>query len=64
MTPKRKISESSPIHYIKQKNNKEIKKNITYKPMFPNEDRRNPWYKKFEFFCVGRKVLMVLKKGE
>ena len=64
MTPKRKTSESSPIHYIKQKNNKEIKKNITYKPMFPNEDRRNPWYKKFEFFCVGRKVLMVLKKGE
>ena len=53
---------NSPIFYIKQ-NNKELSNSgISYKPMFNGSASKNPWYRKFEFFCVGKNVLMVLKK--
>ena len=51
----------SPIFYIKQ-NNKKSNSSISYKPMFNTSHSKNPWYRKFEFFCVGKNVLMVLKK--
>ena len=53
---------NSPIFYIKQNNKKSSNSEISYQPMFNASNSRNPWYKKFEFFCVGKNVLMVLKK--
>lgn len=55
-------SMNSPIFYIKQNNKKSSDSGISYKPMFNASDIKNPWYRKFEFFCVGKNVLMVLKK--
>ena len=53
---------NSPIFYIKQNNNKSSDSGISYQPMFNTSNSKNPWYKKFEFFCVGKNVLMVLKR--
>ena len=56
---------NSPVFYLKQNNLESSNADIAYKPMFGvDKTLKNPWYKKFEFFCVGKNVLMLLKKGK